>query len=334
VIGVTGSVGKTTTKDFLMTFLEKKYRVAKTPGNSNSQVGLPLALLNGTEDEEILIVEMGMSLPGEITKLVDIVQPDLAIITKIGHAHIESFTDGQQGIAKAKAEIFSHSKTKIRIANIQAMEFEAVKNKATVTYGVEPAQAEYILKKGWVVEENMEESRTFRLPFEESHFCENFIGSAVVARQIGMEWEEIFERIKFLKSANLRFEKIERGGVVFINDCYNSNPESMKAALDNLPKPKGEGKTIGVFGEMTGLGSFSESKHQEIGEEALKKIDHLLCYGKGCVAMLHVFAQKKRPAEFFGDLDQLKQALFKMIKSGDVVLIKGSNANKLWQLLE
>lgn len=334
VIGVTGSMGKTTTKEFIGTILEKKYRVAKTPGNANSQVGLPLALLNGAGNEEILIVEMAMSNAGEIEKLVDIVPPDIAIITKIGHAHVDSFTDGLEGVARAKSEIFTHSKTKICIANVEAMEYEPIRKSATITFGMEPKAADYVLKKGWVIEEKGISSRGFGLPFEESHFCEDFIGAATVARQLGMEWDEIFERLKFLKGANLRFEKIEKDGVVFVNDCYNANPESMLAALNNLPKPKMGGKTVGVFGEMTGLGRVCEKKHQEVAEHALKNIDHMLCYGKGCLVMLDVFAEKKRPAEFFGAIDQLKESLFELAKPGDVVLIKGSNVNKLWQLLD
>jgi len=334
VIAVTGSVGKTTTKEFIATLLEKKYRVAKTPGNANSQVGLPIALLNGAGDEEVLVVEMGMSHPGEIRKLVEIVPPDVALLTKIGHAHIEFFSDGQEGIAREKAEIFSHPKTKVCIASVQAMGFEAVKKKANVSFGVGSVEADYLLKEGWVVEEKGKESQLFGLPFEESHFCEDFMGATAVARQMGLEWKEIFEQVKKLKGATLRFEKVERGGVVFVNDCYNANPESMKAALDNLPRPRMGGKTMAVFGEMTELGKHGEKKHRELAERALKRIDHMLCYGKGCLPMLDVFAVEKRPAEFFGDLGKLKGALFEIAKPGDVVLIKGSNANKLWQLLE
>lgn len=334
VVAVTGSVGKTMTKEFIATLLEKKYRVAKTPGNANSQVGLPIALLNGVGDEEILVVEMGMSHPGEIKKLVEIVPPDAAIVTKIGHAHIEFFADGQDGIAKEKAEIFSHPKTKVCIASAQAMGFDAVKKRAQISFGVGSVKADYVLKEGLVVEEYGKTTPPFALPFEESHFCEDFIAAAAVAREMGLEWKEIFEQVKKLKGATLRFEKIERNGVVFVNDCYNANPESMKAALDNLPKPRMGGKTMAIFGEMTELGKHGKKKHQELAEHALKKIDHMLCYGKGCLPMLDVFAGEKRPAEFFVDLGKLKKALFEIAKPGDVVLIKGSNANKLWQLLE
>lgn len=334
VVAVTGSVGKTTTKEFIATLLEKKYRVAKTPGNANSQVGLPLALLNGVGDEDVLVVEMGMSLPGEITKLVETVPPDIAIVTKIGHAHIEFFSDGQEGIAKAKAEIFSHPQTKVCIASVQAIGFEAIKKKANISFGMGDLDADYLLKEGWIIEERGKETALFSLPFEESHFCEDFMGAAAVARQMGVEWGEIFEQVKKLKAVTLRFEKFERAGVVFVNDCYNANPESMKAALDNLPKPRMGGKAMAVFGEMTELGKHGERKHRELAECALKKIDHMLCYGKGCLPMLDVFAGQKRPAEFFGDLEKLKAVLFDLAKPGDVVLIKGSNVNKLWQLLE
>lgn len=337
VIAVTGSMGKTTTKEFIATLLERKFKVAKTPGNANSQIGLPLAILNGAGGEEVLIAEMGMTEAGGIAKLVQIVPPDIAVITKIGHAHVSSFPDGLEGVARAKAEVLSHPKTKLCIINAQAMQFQALRKellKTHVTYGVDPYTADYVLKKGPILEEHGKEGRYFELPFEETHFCENFAAAATVARQLGVEWEEIFERAKLLKGFMQRFEKIEREGVLYINDCYNANPESMRAALDNLPKPRLGAKTVAVFAEMPGLGPLSEKCHQELSEYALKRVDHMFCYGKGCLPMLRAFEQAGRPVEFFNDLQKMRKALFELSKPGDVVLIKGRNDDKLWQLLE
>lgn len=332
VIGITGSAGKSTTKEYLATLLGKKFKVAKTPGNSNSQVGFPIAILNGAGDEEVLVAEMGMTEKGQIAKLVQVAPPDIAVVTKVGVAHIGYFPDGQEGIAEAKAEIFSHPKTKLRIANIQAMKFEAMKKWECVTFGGEGA--DFILEKGWEIRELGVPTRQFSLPFEESHFCENFLAAATVARCMGLEWEEIFELVPNLKSLPLRFEKIKRNGVLFINDCYNAQLDSIEAALANLPKPEVGGKTLVVFGEITDLGQLSEKMHRNVAEMMLKAADHMLCYGKGCLPMLDVFSHAQRPVEFFKEMSELKGSMFDLAKPGDVVLIKGSRFNQLWKLLE
>lgn len=333
IVGVTGSVGKSTTKEYLSTLLSARWKVEKTPGNSNSQVGLPLAILNG-QDAEVLVAEMGMTEKGEISKLVEIVPPDVAVVTKVGVAHIGYFPDGQEGIAEAKAEIFSNPKTKIKVIHGAAKKFKAMQPIDAATFGVDPEEADFILKKGWIIDERGKETTPFTLPFEESHFCENFAAAAAVCRCMGMEWEEIFSKVGELKSLALRFEKIRRGGILFINDCYNAQLDSIASALSNLPKPEVGGKTVIVFGEITDLGALSEKCHREVAEKLVELSDHLLCYGKGSIPMLDVFAKSKRPAEFFKDLSKMKEAMLDLAKPGDVVLIKGSKINKLWQLLE
>ena len=146
---------------------------------------------------------------------------------------------------------------------------------------------------------------------------------------MGLTWEEIISGAHHLKTIDKRFEKIEKNGYVIINDCYNASPESMEAALSNLPAPSFGGKTIAVFGEMVDLGTYSEQGHRAVAQLASKKIDHFLCYGKGCLPMLDVFNKEGKPAEFFRDLKQLKDMLFEISKPGDVILIKGSRSNKL-----
>jgi UDP-N-acetylmuramoyl-tripeptide--D-alanyl-D-alanine ligase len=333
VVGVTGSVGKSTTKEYLATLLSAKWKVEKTPGNSNSQVGLPLAILNG-QDADVLVAEMGMTQKGEIAKLVEIVPPDVTLVTKVGVAHIGYFSDGQEGIAEAKAEIFSNPKTKIRVVGAGVKRFRAMQGIDAKTFAVEPESADIVLKRGWKIEEGGKETRLFSLPFEESHFCENFAAAAAVARCMGMEWEEILSKTGELKSLGLRFEKIRRNGILFINDCYNAQLDSIESALSNLPKPEKGGKTVVAFGEITDLGRVSEKSHRAVAEKLAALADHLLCYGKGCIPMLDVFAKEKRPAEFFKELSKMKETLFEIAKPGEVVLIKGSRVNKLWQLLE
>jgi UDP-N-acetylmuramoyl-tripeptide--D-alanyl-D-alanine ligase len=338
VVAVTGSLGKTTTKEFIATLLKQKYSVAKTPGNSNSQVGLPLAILNGSGEEEVFVAEMGMWKGEEIRRLTEIAPPQVAVITKIGFAHVEAFPDGLEGVAGAKAEIFSHPATELGVVGVKALEYAAIRDTGHFpkkSFAVGPAFANFVLEEGRLVQDRDEMSPPFMLPFSESHFCENFVGAAAVARLMGLSWQEIILGAKELKSAPLRYEKIDRCGISFINDCYNATPEAMEAALLNLPRPSFGGKTIAVFGEMTcGLGSYSEGAHIKVAEQALEKVDHLLCYGKGCLPMMKIFSDKGRPAEFFCDLKKLKTVLMEIAKPGDVVLIKGSNSNQMWQILE
>ncbi|HEX2578790.1 MAG TPA: UDP-N-acetylmuramoyl-tripeptide--D-alanyl-D-alanine ligase [Rhabdochlamydiaceae bacterium] len=337
IVAVTGSVGKTTTKEFIATLLAQKYTVSKTPGNSNSQVALPTAILNADGKEEFFIAEMAMSAPGQIRKLVEIAPPEIAVVTKIGHANIEYFADGFEGIAAAKAEILSHPKTIHAVLNRQVLAYGAFQKEISAKksiFAVDPEQGDYVLEEGWTIKEGREVSRSFRLPFSATHLCEDFIAAASVARILGLSWEEIISGAHHLKTVDRRFEKIERNGFVIINDCYNASPESMEAALLNLPAPSFGGKTIAVFGEMVDLGTLSEQSHRNIAQFASKKVDHFLCYGKGCLPMLDVFNREGKPAEFFRDLKQLKAMLFEISKPGDVVLIKGSRSNKLWQILE
>ncbi len=337
IIGVTGSFGKTTTKEFIATLLSQKWRVAKTPGNSNSQVGLPLAILRASGEEEVFVVEMGMSEAGEIQRLVQIAPPEIAVITKIGHAHLDSFANGLDGIASAKAEILSNPSTKWGVIEQGAFQYTSIQQAGgcpKLTYGVSPAVADVTLEPGWILKDRGEESPSFRLPFSESHFCENFTGAAATATLMGLSWEEMARGFNELKSIPLRFEKIERQGITFINDCYNANLESMFVALNNLPRPSFGAKTIAVFGEISGLGKYSEEGHRQVGKAALDKVEHLLCYGKGCMPMVELFEAAGRPADFYRDLKELKKAVFELSKPGDVVLIKGSNQNKLWQILD
>lgn len=341
VIGVTGSVGKTTTKEFIATLLERKYRVGKTPGNANSQVGVPLSILNSSGDEEVFVMEMGMSCPHEIERLIDVAPPKISIITKIALAHSEFFPDGLEGIAAAKAEILSHPMTHLGILNHQVAEFTAVKTSgpSKITYGLEKesCNSDFILcreKDHFYVEEKGWRTPLFKLPFTASHLCENFIGAASVARAMEIEWPEIIDQAQKLIVYKRRFETVEKQGIIFINDSYNANLTSMKAALANLPTPRAGKKKVAVLGAMKELGAYSEQSHYEVGKFALSCIDYLLCLGEECTTMVDIFQQAGRPVEYFLEFDSIKKRIFELAEEGDVVLLKGANSKKLWEILE
>jgi UDP-N-acetylmuramoyl-tripeptide--D-alanyl-D-alanine ligase len=341
VIGVTGSVGKTTTKEFIATLLEGKFQVGKTPGNANSQVGIPLAILNSEGNEEVFVMEMGMSMPHEIEKLIDIAPPEISIITKIALAHAAFFPDGLEGIAAAKAEILSHPTTRLAILNHQVALFPSLQqvNCLKMTFGLEEdgKGSDFVLCResvNFYVKEKGERTLPFALPFTASHLCENFIGAAAVARALGMGWSEIIAQVQKLTVYKRRFERVEKEGITFINDSYNANSTSMKAALSNLPIPAAGKKRIAVLGAMKELGAYTEQSHYEVAIIALSYVDYLLCLGEECITMVDLFQKAGRPVEHFLEFDSIKTRVFELAEKGDVVLLKGSNSKKLWQILE
>jgi UDP-N-acetylmuramoyl-tripeptide--D-alanyl-D-alanine ligase len=335
VVGVTGSVGKTTVKEFIAILLAGKYRVNKTPGNANSQVGVPLSILNSSGEEEIFVLEMGMTGRHEIEKLVNIAPPEVAVITKLALAHAVFFPDGLQGIAAAKGEIFSHPRTRHRILSRETAQYFAPDN--FLTFGSETEEVDFALcrtQEGYCIREKEESSAPFALPFTASHLCENFTAAFAVARAMGMHSSEILPQIPQLKVFKRRFEKVEHRGIVFLNDSYNANAASMRAALLNLPEPTPGGKRVAVLGAMKELGPFTEECHREVAEVALKSVDHLLCLGEECLTMVDIFKKAGKSAEYFDSLEPLKSRVFELAAAGDVVLLKGSNSKKMWLILE
>ncbi len=282
IVGVTGSVGKTTTKDFIATLLEGKFRVGKTNESQNSKLTFPLTILNRARDVEVLVLEMGMSEMGDIERLVKIAPPDVAVLTKVGLAHAAYFPGGVEEIARGKLQIFSHPKT----------------------FAI--ADSDYGLPRVSIFR-----GEDYSI-FQEAHLNHNFAAAVEVARYFGMTHDEIQGRIPFLQLPKMRLEKIEKNGILFINDAYNANPESMKAALLCLQTCVAR-KKIAVLGSMLELGKFSAASHREIGERASQIVDHLLVIGNEWTY-----------GERFIDHESLSVRLKEIMGEGDVVLIKGS----------
>jgi UDP-N-acetylmuramoyl-tripeptide--D-alanyl-D-alanine ligase len=327
-------VGKTTTKEFVATLLEGKYTVAKTPGSYNTQLTLPLTVLNRGE-EKVLVLEMGISQPGEMEKLVDIAPPDVAVLTKVALAHAAFFPGGLEEIRREKMKIFSHPKTKVKILPDDS--FLEWAGKGAVYFSQEDRGADYFLstadERGYV-DEKAVRAFQFDLPFKQPHMLNNVLAAIAVCRQMHMQWEEIHHQIPKLQKPAMRFEEREEGGVSLINDAYNANPESMKAALSSLPEPKEGGKRIAVLASMKELGVFSEASHQEIGLFAQKFVDHLLTLGEEAEPLAQAFSQAQKPSEHFCDIKQVAKRLSELMRPGDVVLLKGSRSMRLEELLE
>ncbi len=334
VVGITGSVGKTTTKEFVATLLEGKYSVGKTPGSYNSQATLPLTVLN-RGDEKVLVLEMGMSQPGEIERLVEIAPPDVALVTKIALSHSAFFPGGIEEIRQEKMNIFSHPKTKVKIVPDPLC--LACLGKDAVYFSQEDRDADYFL---WAsdeigyVDEKAVRAFQFDLPFKEAHMLNNVLAAIAICRQMSMQWDEIHHQIPKLKKPAMRFEEREEAGVRLINDAYNANPESMKAALSSLPQPKDGGKRIAVLASMKELGAFSEESHRDVGLFAQKFVDHLLTLGSEAELLAQTFSEAQKPSEHFSDLQEVAKRLGELMRPGDVVLLKGSRSMRLEELLE
>ena len=326
IVAITGSVGKTTTKEFVATLLGGKYTVSKTHGSYNTQLTLPLTILN-REDAEVLVLEMGISEPGEMERLVSIAPPDIAAITKIALAHAAFFPEGLDEIKREKQQIFSQANTKVAIlpSGID-LPFTHLKK---VYFSEIEREADYFLsiadERGLIDEKGIR-AHKFDLPFKETHLLHNLLAAIAVARQMHLSWEEIDAQIPKLKLPKMRFEKLEKGGALLINDAYNANPESMRAALANLPQPKEGGKRLAVLGEMRELGEFSKACHEELGYFALKHVDHVLTFGGDASLISTIFADAQKPAEHFLDKGKLSERLQELMRPGDVVLVKGSRS--------
>lgn len=340
IVGITGSVGKTTTKEFLATLLEGKFRTGKNPLSYNSKVTFPLNLLNRTGDEQVLVLEMGMSMPGEIARLVEIAAPDVAVLTKVALAHAMNFPEGLPAIAKAKGEIFSQQKTKVAVLDLEFLQYQEVVSQIhaeKVTFSTQDAAADYFLSFAqghYRMDERGVRAFEFELPFKAAHLLQNFTAAVAAARQMGMQWEEIERQIPRLHLPKMRFEQFEKSGVWFINDAYNANPASMRAALENLPEPQEGGKRIAVLATMKELGDFSKEAHAEIGRLAQKRVDVLLCLGEEASPLCETYRESMKPAELFLDHQTLAEKLNEIMRPGDVVLMKGSRSMQLEKLLE
>ncbi|MGK5595158.1 MAG: UDP-N-acetylmuramoyl-tripeptide--D-alanyl-D-alanine ligase [Parachlamydiaceae bacterium] len=328
VIGITGSVGKTSTKEFLTTLLEKTFIVGRTYGNQNSQLGLPLTILNHTHGlEDYLVLEMGMTEPGQIAQLTQIAPPTLAMITQIALVHAENFSSLEE-IAEAKMEIFSHSMTQLKVCPFEW------KEDGYCHFSLVEPRADYYLEGSSLYERGLFLG-SLNLPKIGMHYHHNLLGAISLARHLGLSFREINEQIACLKLPKQRSEVKIKQGVMFVDDSYNASAISVKAALNSLPEPiRGKGIKVAVLGSMLELGKFSSACHIDVAKEALKTVDYLFCFGEECAPMVDIWREQQRPAYLFGHLSELTNALKGLVKEGDIVLVKGSYGKEMWKVIE
>lgn len=341
IVGITGSLGKTTTKEFVTTLLKAKYRVASSPGNSNSQIGLPLAILNHSrEGNEIVVLEMGMTHPGQIRQLVSIAPPEVAVVTKVALVHACNFESIEE-IARAKAEIFSHPLTKVGIYHKES-DFGGMLGGSGKcckrSFSLTGSDADLMLEETadglTIIEKGGQATMMPTLQVPGRHNNHNFLAAVAVARHFGIGWEDIREAEKRLELPERRMQFVHKRGATFVNDAYNASELSMKAALESLPEPSIGRKRIAVLGGMVELGKFSEGCHRAVARHALGYVDDLFCFGEECLAMCEEWDKAGRKAVWTKDRAGIAAALKKAIKEGDVVLLKGSRSKEVNKVLE
>lgn len=341
VVAITGSVGKTSTKEFTKTLLSTRYTVAASPGNSNSQVGVPLSILNHTTGlEEILILEMGMTQPGHLSQLVHIAPPEVALITTVALVHACHFESIEE-IALTKAEIFSHPHTCLGILHRNISNYVDICKIGAypkISFSTTSCKADYELNSlnPYIVKAHLEKQKISlgKFPLPGKHNAHNLLAAITVARYFNVDWKEIQAAMSTLVLPERRLQFICHKNALFLNDSYNASELSVKAAIETLPKPKGNGRKIAVLGSMLELGKFSQESHQRVGQFALEQVEQLYCLGEECLAIVEVWKKADRPVFFFENRTDLVACLRKELRADDVVLLKGSSAKELWKVLE
>jgi UDP-N-acetylmuramoyl-tripeptide--D-alanyl-D-alanine ligase len=332
VVGVTGSAGKTTTKDVIAEMLSEALKTAKTEGNLNNHVGLPLSLLRVADEAQVAVLEMGMNHAGEIRTLAEIARPNVGVVTNVGYAHMESF-ESIDGIAAAKRELIealpSNGFAVLNADDQQVAAFAQAHSGPVVTYG-ESAAASVRAEDVRFSEEGVA-FKVGNVPFESSltgrHSVSNLLAGIAVAGIFGIAPERLTERVRKIQPGKMRGQRFRHQGILVFDDCYNSNPDAARAMLSVLRDAPAR-RRIAVLGEMLELGRWAEPLHRAVGNYAAEcGIDVLVGLRGAACYMLDAAKRSGLRADaafFFDDPVPAGQLVRSLAQSGDAVLFKGS----------
>lgn len=346
VIAITGSVGKTSTKDIVANVVGQKYKTLKTIGNNNNNIGLPFTILR-MQDEEAMVLEMGMNHLGEISLLTSIAKPTVCVITNIGTSHIGNL-GSRENILKAKLEILEGCENPTIIINndndLLHNWYEENKEKVKIkTYGIK--EKSDLNAENIILEESSSkftcnlrnENLKIKVPVGGEHFILNSLCAVTVGETLEIDNEEIIKGIEGFELTKKRMDITDlENGIKIINDAYNASFESMRSSLKSLSEFKVSRK-IAVLGDMFELGEFSKELHEKVGEEVLNnKIDILICSGENAK---YIYEKAKAQMDiknvyYIQDKDEIISLLEKINKPGDVILLKASNGMKFYELAE
>jgi UDP-N-acetylmuramoyl-tripeptide--D-alanyl-D-alanine ligase len=343
-IGITGSVGKTTTKNFLASILKAEHDIVTTPKNYNNEIGVPLSIFNIEKDTDFFVAELGMRAKGQIEELSRICDLDYGIITAVGKSHIEYF-DSEEDIARAKSEIsvsISENKGKLfindddkhsdLISTIVECEVIRCGLNRDLPYSYMPKDPDEfdrfrfeLYKSGSLVAE-------ISLKMSGRHIVTDAFLAASLALNLGQPIKNIKQGLEEARGEEGRMELIEKDSKTIINDCYNSNPMSLKKAIDTLKRvsAKRGSRSVAVLGDMLELGEHSARYHKEMGKYIAKQgIDVLVVFGKDSQKTFESFKSSDRACYFFKDKKDMEGELVRLVRENDVILIKGSRANRM-----
>jgi UDP-N-acetylmuramoyl-tripeptide--D-alanyl-D-alanine ligase len=336
VVGVTGSAGKTTTKDVIAEMLSVGMETAKNVGNLNNHVGLPLSLLRIEETARVAVLEMGMNHAGEIRDLAAIARPDVGVVTNVGYAHIENF-DSLDGVAAAKRELVESlgpgGTAVLNADDPRVAAFASAHPGRTVLYGQSP-EAEVRAEDVVYAAEGETGGVRFRVgvtEFESAltgrHGVSNLLAGIAVAGVYGISPKRLRQKVSELTPGKMRGERLRYQGMLIFNDCYNSNPDAVRAMLDVLHDTPAR-RRIAVLGEMLELGRWTEALHREVGNyAAMCGIDVLVGIRGAALHMLDAAKRAGLPADaafFFDDPAEAGRFARTLAQPGDAILFKGS----------
>lgn len=340
VVGVTGSVGKTSTRDMVYSVVKQKYKTLKTEGNYNNEIGLPLTILR-YHDEEILVLEMGMNHLQEMSRLSMIARPDIACITNVGTAHIGEL-GSRENILKAKLEITDGMKEgSTLIINqdndmLQTVELPHL-NVVRVGKGKEASiQASHIVleetKSSFEVE-YQGKKEIIEVPVQGEHNISNALIAIAVGIELNISLEDIKKGIQEFKLTKNRMDILEKNHKTVIDGTYNASVDSMKSSIDVLANYKK--RKVAILADMLELGDYSQQLHEEVGSYvASKGIDILVCVGKEAKYIYQKARESMKDVYYFESNQEVIARLDELLKEDDVILVKGSHSMNLKEVVE
>ncbi len=343
VVGITGSVGKTSTKEMIASVLSEGFKVLKTEGNFNNEIGLPLTVLRIRPEHEVAVLEMGISDFGEMHRLSQIARPDICVMTNIGQCHLENLGT-REGILKAKSEIFDFMNPEGHILvngdDDMLCKVKAKGNSRLLHFGLNPSNeifASGVMNKGLLGSEavvHMDlEVFPIEIPLPGGHMVYNALAAATVGSCLGLSREQIQKGIAAVSAVGGRSHVISLSQYTVIDDCYNANPVSMKAAIDLLDMAIG--RKVAVLGDMFELGEHENEMHGEVGAYAAQKgIDVIVCVGKLSSHMYEAAKQQSGKAYYFETRDEMIQELAGILQPGDSILVKASHGMQFEKVVE
>ncbi|NPB09783.1 MAG: UDP-N-acetylmuramoyl-tripeptide--D-alanyl-D-alanine ligase [Thermodesulfobacteria bacterium] len=344
VVAVTGSCGKSTTKEMIASLLAPHFRVAKSPGNWNNLIGVPLSILNTPPETEVLVLELATNRPGEIARLTEIASPDVAVLVSVHPSHLEGLGDFE-GVLKEKLALFEKAPSNAVL--VYPYDQEEVRNRARDICQNRVAWClSFGLGEGANVRakdlEFSKEGTAFRLVFRDreapvrlpllgEHFVRDALAAAAAALALGLSFEEVARGLSQVETLSRRLEMRSLGPHLLLDDTYNANPASLEAACQVASKLKdGFSKAIAVVGDMKELGEASKELHEEAGRKLAQVFDRVFAVGEEAAALASAAGSKAR---HFQSKEELLEALKGELEEPSLVLVKGSRAMKMEEIV-